>query len=341
MELNFQLQFDNTFSFSTPIKLDQNMIYDMLIIGGGPAGLNAALYAKRKGLNVAILTKRIGGQVMDTSLVDNYLGLNNMGGEDLIHQFLNHINQLEVPIVEDADVINVYNEDPLKLITLSTGEVYRTKTLLIATGSTARKLGIKGEMTYAGKGVAYCVICDAPLFKGKDVFVAGGGNSAVEAALDLSKVAKSVTIVHRSQFRADKVLVDQLLTNEKIKVYLNTQILEIIGNEAMTGLLVKYNSSDSTTTLEGDGIFIEIGHNANSDIFKDILTLNKAGEILVDEKNATNIPGIFAAGDVTQIPYKQIIIATSDGAKAALAANDYINQMNPNLFKQPLTLIFK
>lgn len=341
MELNLQLDFSNNFQKNKQSILDQNIIYDLLIIGGGPAGLNAALYAKRKGLDVVVLTKRKGGQVVDTSIVDNYLGLNGMTGEGLIQHFMNHINELEVPIIEDTDVIDVYEVESLKYVVLSTGETYKSKTLLIATGSTPRKLGVKGEITYAGKGVAYCVICDAPLFKGKDVFVAGGGNSAVEAALDLSKVAKSVTIVHRSQFRADKILVDQLLTNEKIKIYLNTQILEIEGSEAMTGLLVKDKSTNSIFALKGDGIFIEIGHDANSGVFKKLLTLNTAGEILVDEKNRTNIPGIFAAGDVTQVPYKQIIIAASDGAKAALGANDYINQTDIKSFRQPFELSIK
>lgn len=341
MELSLQFDFNNSFQKNKQSLLNQDMIYDLLIIGGGPAGLNAALYGKRKGLNVAILTKRTGGQVIDTSIVDNYLGLNGMTGEGLVQEFLNHINELQIPIIEDADVISVYDEKSLKHVTLSTGETYQSKTVLIATGSTPRKLGVNGEMVYAGKGVAYCVICDAPLFKGKDVFVAGGGNSAVEAALDLAKVAKSVTMVHRSQFRADKILVDQLLANEKIKIYLNTQIVEIEGNEAMTGLHLKDKSTGSDFKLKGDGIFIEIGHDANSKIFKEILALNLSGEILVDEKNETNIPGIFAAGDVTQIPYKQIIIAASDGAKAALAANDYINQMDSTLFNQTLELSIK
>lgn len=341
MELNFDLQFGNSFSLNPNSILDQSVIYDMLIIGGGPAGLNAALYAKRKGLNVAILTKRKGGLVVDTSVVDNYLGLNGMSGEGLVHQFLNHTSELEIPIMENADVINIDEADSLKAVTLSTGEVFKAKTILIATGSNPRKLDVKGEMTYAGRGVAYCVICDAPLFKGKDVFVAGGGNSAVEAAIDLAKVANSVTLVHRSQFRADQILLDQLFANKKIKIYLNTQILEILGDEAMTGLLVRDKSTDATFTLDGDGIFIEIGHNANSEIFKDILDLNSSGEILVDDKNQTNVPGIFAAGDVTQIPYKQIIIAASDGAKAALAANDYINQMNSKSFNKTSELSIK
>lgn len=327
MELNYHLNLSQDFNLNEKNKLKPDTIYDLLIIGGGPAGLNAGLYAKRKGLEVAILTKLKGGQILDTSIVDNYLGIEGLSGEGLVHQFLNHLNTLNVQICEDSEVIKITEEKGLHRIQLQTGETYQTKTLLIATGSKPRVLGVKGETTYTGKGVAYCAICDAPLFKGKDVFVAGGGNSAVEAALDLTKFAKSVTLVHRSQLRADQILVNQLHHSNKISIHLNTQILEIEGDTVMTGLLVKNLTTNKTHTLQGDGIFIEIGHIPHTEVFKDLLHLNTHGEIIVSEKNETNVPGIFAAGDVTQIPYKQIIIAASDGAKAALSANDYIHQM--------------
>lgn len=326
MELNLNALFSTGALFAQPPALDPTMLYDLLIVGAGPAGLNAALYAKRKGLDVAILTKRKGGQVMDTSIVDNYLGIENLSGEGLVEQFLSHLHKLDVPILEDAEVIGVEQEGPQHRVRLMNGGSYQSKALLIATGSTPRRLGVPGEQAYAGKGVAYCAICDAPLFKGKDVFVAGGGNSAVEAALDLAKLANSVTLVHRSELRADKILIDQLLTNDKIDVHLRTQILEIQGNVAMTHLQVKDLATDHIYTLPGDGIFIEIGHIPNLGPFEPLLKLNEHGEILVDDKNQTSIPGIFAAGDVTQIPYKQIIMAVGDGAKAALAANDYIHQ---------------
>lgn len=325
MEMNFQMNFGSSVNTESPVSQDK--LYDLLIIGGGPAGLNAALYAKRKGLETAIVTKRKGGQLLDTSMVDNYLGIDMVSGEGMVHQFVHHLEQLDVPILEDVDVVEVARHEDHLTLTLSTGEIYRSKTLLVATGSQPRKLGIIGEQTFSGKGVSYCAICDAPFFKGKDVFVAGGGNSAVEAALDLAKVAKSVTLVHRSQIRADSILADQMYENDRITVHLRTRILEVQGKEKMTGLLVKDLDTDTNRVLHGDGLFVEIGHDPYTGPFKNLLELNAQGEIIVSEKNETSVPGIFAAGDVTQVPYKQIIIAASDGAKAALAANEYINQM--------------
>lgn len=325
MDMNFQMNFGTSFKTESPVS--QDTLYDLLVIGGGPAGLNAALYAKRKGLETAIVTKRKGGQLLDTSMVDNYLGIDMVSGEGMVHQFIHHLEQLEIPILDDVEVVSVAKYEDYHTLTLSNGEVYKSKTLLVATGSQPRKLGIIGEEAYSGKGVSYCAICDAPFFKGKDVFVAGGGNSAVEAALDLAKVAKSVTLVHRSQIRADSILAEQMYENDRITVHLRTRILEVQGEEKMTGLLVKDLDTDTNRVLKGDGLFVEIGHDPYTGPFKDLLELNTQGEIIVSEKNETNVPGIFAAGDVTQVPYKQIIIAASDGAKAALAANEYINQM--------------
>lgn len=327
MSFNFQVDLKKGFSFNVQSKVSEEVLYDHLIIGGGPAGLNAALYAKRRGLSVAILTMRKGGQLLDTNIVENYLGIREISGENLVEEFLQHVESLEVPIRDEAEVVAYTFEDGVHQLKLSSGEVYKARTVLISTGSNPRHLEVPGEDTYSGKGVAYCAICDAPLFKGKDVIIAGGGNSAVDSALDLAKVARSVTLVHRSQLRADKILVDKLYQDPKIKVYLETQILEIFGEDVMKGIRVKDKSAGEELELHADGIFIEIGHLPNLGPFKDILTLNDKGEILVDEKNRTSVSGIYAAGDVTNIPYKQIIIAASDGAKAALAANEYLNQM--------------
>ena len=319
------------FSFNleqqTFIKPQHGLLYDFLVIGGGPAGLNAALYAKRKGLDVAILTRQIGGQVLNTASVDNYLGTTFTSGEDLVNNFKRHVGILEVPIAEYVDVESIIpgSKDRYHQVKLTDGRTFKSRTLLLATGTNHRKLGVEGEDRLAGRGVAYCAICDAPLYKNKNVIIAGGGNSAVEAALDLAKVAKHVTLVHRSQFRADKILVDELYKQEKIDLHLQTQILTIEGDDYLTHIRAFDKANETEFDIHADGIFIEIGNVPNSQLFTDFIDLNDSGEILIDHKGSTSIPGIFAAGDVTTVAYKQIIIATSDGAKAALSANDYIN----------------
>lgn len=324
MDFSFDLNFQNQ---SASSKEDlSGMDFDTVIIGGGPAGLNAALYAKRKGLEVAVVAKSLGGQVLDTSIVDNYLGIVDTTGEELVNHFITHAKALDIRFIEGRKVLAVNPGEDRHTVQLEDGTLLRTKTVILATGSTPRKLGVPGEAEYAGKGVAYCAICDAPLFTGKDVIIAGGGNSAVEAAIDLAKVAKSVTVVHRSQFRADKVLVDQLYSNSKVTVHLETVIQEIVGDKAMTGIVVKDKATGALRTINADGIFIEIGHLPNAGLYEGLVSFNEFGEVIVDCKNQTDTPGLLAAGDVTDTPYKQIIIATGDGAKAALSANEYINQ---------------
>lgn len=324
MDFNLSFNVGNTFSSSDLLQKDK--LYDSLIIGGGPAGLNAAIYAKRKGLDVAIISKKKGGQILDTSSVDNYLGIYDITGEGLAEKFLGHVSKLEVPILDNVEITDYYSDNLIHNVVLSNGDIYKSKTLLIATGSRPRPLYIPGETEFAGRGVSYCAICDGPLFTGNDVFVAGGGNSAVEAAIDLAKTAASVTLVHRSELRADKVLIDQLYSNDKINVILKTKILEILGENKMNGLLVENTETMEKKTLKGNGIFIEIGHIPNTSPFDKLLKLNERGEIITDDKKETSIPGIFAAGDVTNSPYKQIIISAGEGATAALAINEYINK---------------
>lgn len=310
-------------------KLDKNTIYDVLVIGGGPSGLNAALYSKRKGSNVGIISKDLGGQVLDTSTVENYLGYTTISGQGLIEKFKEHAMSLEIPIDQfvTVETIKVIEGSPVKEIVLSDGSTYKTKSIIIATGSKTRRLDIPGETEFAGKGVAYCAICDGPFFTDEEVIVAGGGNSAVEAAIDLSKIASKVTIVHRSNLRADQILIDQVEKIENIEIKLNTQIQEIVGNKLMTGVKALDKSNNQVHTIEASGIFVEIGYLPNSTPFKDVLELNQKGEIVVDRYGQTSIKGIFAAGDVTDSPYKQIIMAAGDGAKCALAANDYLNTL--------------
>jgi alkyl hydroperoxide reductase subunit F len=327
MEVNLNL--GNNAGKEKP-KMDPETVYDLIIVGGGPAGLNTALYAKRKGLKVGIITRDIGGQVMDTSSVENYLGFTSLSGEELMKKFINHVNELNVPILEyeELEAVNVKDNSSMREVVLKGGQKFNTYSVVIATGSKPRKLGVPGEKEYAGKGVCYCAICDGPLFAGEEVIVAGGGNSAVEAAIDLAKIVKKVTIVHRSQFRADQILLDQLSRLDNVEVKLQTQILEVQGDKFMTGVKVKDKESGEEFFVEGAGLFVEIGYLPNSEIFSDLLELNERKEIVVDRYGKTSVEGIYAAGDVTDTPYKQIIMAAGDGAKCALAVNDYLNTVN-------------
>lgn len=310
-------------------KLNSEKVYDVLIIGGGPAGLNAALYAKRKGLNTGIISKNFGGQVVDTSSVENYLGYTLLSGIELVEKFKEHVNTLNIPMEEYMTVEKLINEEnnPVKKIVLSNGSIYQAKSIIIATGSRPKKLGITGEDEFAGKGVAYCAICDGPFFTDEEIIVAGGGNSAIEAAIDLSKIGSKVTVVHRSQLRADQILIDQIEKIENVEIKLNTEIKEVLGDKLVSGIRVLDKSADEEYTISASGVFVEIGYLPNTSAFEDLLNLNERGEILVDKYGETNIKGIFAAGDVTDTPYKQIIISAADGAKCALSANDYLNRL--------------
>lgn len=310
-------------------KLNKDVLYDVLIIGGGPAGLNAALYSKRKGANVGIISKDLGGAVVDTSSVENYLGYITLSGIELAQKFQEHVNELNVPLDNYSTVVSIkVSEDKkIKEVILEDGSSYKTKVVIIATGSKPRKLNVPGETEFTAKGVTYCAICDGPFFADMDVVVAGGGNSALEAAIDLAKIANKVTIVHRSQFRADQIVIDQLKKYENVEIHLNTEIKEIIGNKFAGGVKVLDKNNNEEFTIEANGIFIEIGYLPNSTPFKDLLELNQKGEIIVDSVGRTNVEGIYAAGDVTDTPYKQIIVAASEGAKCALSANDYLNTL--------------
>jgi NADH-dependent peroxiredoxin subunit F len=319
MSFNFSIS-----SISKP-KIDYNQTFDFVSIGGGPASYNASLYAKRKGLNVLIIAKKPGGQLLNTSSVDNYLGFKELSGEALYEEFHEHIKSLDVLEINDRMVDKIEKKENLFYLTLDDGNQVISKTILVATGSNPRKLGIKGEIEFSNAGVAYCAICDAPLFKGKDVIIAGGGNSAVEAAIDVAKIANHVTLVHRSQLRADQILIDKMNEQANIKVYLESQILEIEGDTKMRSIRVLDKTSKTEFRLEADGIFIEIGNIPNSEFVKDLVQLNNQNEIIVNRKQETSLEGCYSAGDVTDTPYKQIIIATAEGAKAALAANEYIN----------------
>jgi alkyl hydroperoxide reductase subunit F len=309
------------------VNFDKTKLYDLIIIGLGPAGLNSALYAKRKGLEVGMIGSKSGGQVIDTTSVENYLGFEFKTGEGLVEEFVKHVATLNVPTLKDAEVIKIEKQDVFN-VELKTGEIIKATSIIIATGSKPRKLGVKGEENFLGKGVAYCAICDGPLFEGLDVVVAGGGNSAVEAAIDLAKIANSVTVVHRSKFRADQIVIDKLMSFSNVKIHLETEILEVKGEGLMSGIVVKDKATKEERFIEANGLFVEIGYLPNSGFLGGFIELNERGEIKINALNETSLPGVFAAGDVTDVPYKQIIISAGEGAKAALTANDYINRLN-------------
>ncbi len=305
---------------------DTTDLWDFIIIGGGPAGLNAGLYAKRKGLNVGIISGDIGGQLHNTTDVDNYLGFSLVQGKDLSDHFLKHIENLDVPVLNNTKVRQLNKNDDVFILTTDNFKEIKAKTVLIATGGQPRKLQVPGEEVYANKGVSYCTICDAPFFKGKHVIVAGGGNSAAESVLDLVPWASKITVVHRSQWRADKILLDKLSTVKNLDIFLQTQILEVVGENAMTGVKVLDKLTNEERIIEADGLFIEIGTSPNSSFLEGFVDMNNQKEVIVNSEQMTSVEGLFAAGDITNQPYKQIIISAADGAKAALAATKYINQ---------------
>jgi NADH-dependent peroxiredoxin subunit F len=307
-----------------PSIFEEVHLWDILVIGGGPAGLNAALYAQRKGFKVAIISKEIGGQLHNTSTVDNYLGIPMTEGKHLSDTFLKHLETLEVPLYLEVRVQSLKKIAGQFIIELDNGVTLNSKTVLLATGGQPKQLGIPGEQEFANKGVSYCTTCDAPFFKDKHVIVAGGGNSAAEAVIDLAVWAKKITVVHRSQWRADKIILDQLNKLKQVTVHLETQLLRAEGDQVLKRVVVLDKKTNTQSIIETDGLFIQIGLLANSTLVKDLVPLTPNGEVIVNQDFMTNVPGLFAAGDVTHHPFKQIVIAVGDGAKAALAIQQYL-----------------
>lgn len=309
---------------TTSDEFDNVLKWDLLIIGGGPAGLNAALYAKRKGLVVGIITEEVGGQLHNTTMVDNYLGLKDIEGEKLSDAFLEHVNQYEVPILKNQRVREIKRIGQDFELNVTDGRTFVSKTVLVSTGGAPRKLEIPGEQEYANKGVTYCATCDAPFFKGKHVIVAGGGNSAAEGVLDLVPYASKITVVHRSNWRADSILLEKLDHVEGLTIHLQTQILEVLGETLMTGIRVLDKTTGEERVIEADGLLIEIGTIPNSYLVKDLVETNERNEVIVDQNQMTSVKGLYAAGDITTQQDKQIIISVAEGAKVALAVNRYL-----------------
>jgi alkyl hydroperoxide reductase subunit F len=296
--------------------------YDVIVIGGGPAGMSAAIYSARKGLKVAIIAEKIGGKVNETVGIENLISIPYITGTQFATQLKLHAQHYPIDLLEHRCVEKITDKDKQKGIETSTGESYTAPSIIIATGANWRKLNVPGETEYIGRGVAFCPHCDGPFYKGKHVAVAGGGNSGIEAAIDLSEICSKVTVLEFSEYlKADTVLLEKLKGSKNIETIVNAQITEVLGNgEKVTGIRVKDRKTDKEQIISLDGIFVQIGLTANSAVFKDFVTTNKSGEIEIDEYCRTNQQGVYAAGDVTNIPYKQIIISMGEGAKAALSA---------------------
>jgi alkyl hydroperoxide reductase subunit F len=296
--------------------------YDVIVIGSGPAGSSAAIYSARKGLNVAILAERIGGQVKDTVGIENVISIPKTTGEELAFNLKTHIQTYPVDIYEYRRVEKIETDGKNKIVSVTGGEKFAAPAVIIATGAGWRKLNVPGEAKYIGHGVAFCPHCDGPFYKGKHVAVVGGGNSGIEAAIDLSGICSKVTVLEfLDELKADSVLQEKAKNQPNIEIFLSSQSLEVIGNEEkVTGIRIKNRQTEEERIIDLDGIFVQIGLTPNSAVFKELVNTNRAGEIEIDNHCRTNQPGIYAAGDVTTVPYKQIIISMGEGAKAALTA---------------------
>lgn len=327
IEINLDTQlFSNK---NKKIALNPAMVYDVLILGGGPAALTAAVYCMRKGVLTGLITKNVGGQMLDTESVQNYMGFKYIEGKALTDKFDEHMKQFEIGFKEGFSITALTLDNDQKVIHLEDGTTYKSKSVIIATGKSYLKINVPGEKEFLGKGVAYCTVCDAPLFKGKKVAVIGGGNSGIEAAIDLAKIAEKVTVIETSnKLKADKILIGQLNTFNNVEILLERKVTEIKGNKKVESVEIVSNGTNEKHTIDVQGIFIQIGLTPNSSFVQDILTLNKQKEIMIDCNSQTGVPGIFAAGDVTSVSYKQIIIAAGEGAKAALSACDYVLKRN-------------
>jgi alkyl hydroperoxide reductase subunit F len=303
---------------------DLTKVYDVAVIGAGPAGLAAAIYAVRKNLSTVLIAFDLGGQLGTTYEVANYPGFQLVTGPDLVQKFLEHVEQYGVEKLIGEKVTAVAIEGRCKVLKTASGREIRAKTVIITTGAQKRKLNIPGEKELAGKGVVYCSTCDGPLFKDLTIAIIGGGNSALEAAIEMDGVAKKVYLVSRGEWTGDEILQDKVAAARRVEVLKHHQPIEIHGREQVEGLTIKNLQTDASRRLEVQGVFIEIGLFPQTDFVLDLLKTNAQGEILVDRHGQTGVRGIFAAGDATDSHDKQVIIAAGEGAKAALAAFEYL-----------------
>ncbi len=310
-------------------KLASKDPFDVLIVGGGPAGAAAAIYAARKGIRTGVAAERFGGQVLDTMAIENFISVQETEGPKLARQLEEHVKQYQVDIMNlqrASALVPAVEPGGFHEIKFDNGASLKAKSIIISTGARWRELNVPGETEYKNKGVAYCPHCDGPLFKGKRVAVVGGGNSGIEAAIDLAGLVAHVTVLEFADtLKADEVLQRKLRSLPNVKVITSAQTTEVLGDgKKVTGLVYKDRQSEQSHTVELEGVFVQIGLLPNSEWVKGTLKTSKFGEIEIDNRGETNIPGVFAAGDVTTIPYKQIVIAMGEGSRSALSAFDYL-----------------
>lgn len=298
--------------------------YDVLVVGGGPAGSSAAIYAARKGIRTGIVAERFGGQVMDTLGIENFISVKHTEGPKLVASLEEHVKEYGVDIMNLQRATRLEKKDLIEL-ELENGAVLKSKTVIISTGARWRNVNVPGEAEFKNKGVAYCPHCDGPLFEGKDVAVIGGGNSGIEAAIDLAGIVKHVTVIEfNPELKADAVLQDRLHSLPNVTVVTNAQTSEITGTDKVNGITYIDRASGEEHHVELQGVFVQIGLVPNTEWLGDTLERTRFGEIVVDKHGATDLPGVFAAGDCTDSAYKQIIISMGSGATAALGAFDYL-----------------
>lgn len=303
-------------------------MYDLIIIGGGPAGITAGVYAARKRLKTLILTQDIGGQMAWSSDVENYPGFSMISGADLVEKFENHIEQfrdvLELRLT-NRGVTEIDKNKTYFSVKTGEGTSEHSRAVIVAGGRLPKSLGIKGEKEYLNRGVSYCAWCDGPIFKNKDIAIIGGGNSALDTAINIQRSVKSIVMINpTSELTGDKILIDKVTNAQNIRVLNNTEIVSINGDKFVDSITVKPAGKDKTENLKLSGVFIEIGSVPATDYLKKLVKLNDRDEIVVDKSNMSSVKGLFAAGDITDIEEKQIITAAGEGAKAAIMASKYI-----------------
>lgn len=303
-------------------------MYDLIIVGAGPAGITAAIYAARKKMDFLVITKDVGGQTALSSDVENYTGYQYVTGIELTRKFGEHMREFNIDLREFEEVVGIEKIDD-KIRIKTNKDIHETKTVIIASGAKPRTLNVPGEVEFKNRGVTYCATCDAPLFADMDVAVIGGGNSALDATLQLTNIASKIYLINKNPvFQGDEVMLEKVKESSKVTILYNTRTVEIIGDKMVKDIRVETDGEEQV--LKVQGVFIEIGYVPNSEIASNLVKRNERREIIVDSHNRTNVLGVFAAGDVTDVPQKQIIIAAGEGAKACLSAFEYLSKLKTN-----------